>query len=140
MKNPKYTYKITKRGKDTGDHEIEKVGVAANFTLRELHGLIKDAEAQTGQIEGGVKGVKVVVNNIRHHHPDIMKIVSGLSRKKKFILLDYAFRLRKLKEYEDALKEAKSIEKKLKDENAHVRKVLKLDPPAIKNPAVSKKK
>lgn len=126
MKTPTYKYKIVKKGKDQGDHKIEKHGLAAEFTLREMHSAIKEAEGQVGQISGGVKGVKVIVNNIKTHHPDIVKLVAGLSPKKRFVLLEYATRLKKLKEYESALKEAKQVLKRLTDENKLVRKSLKL--------------
>ena len=126
MKTPTYKYKIVKKGKDQGDHRIEKHGLTAEFSLREMHSTIKDADAQVMQIEGGVKGVRVIVNNIKTHHPDIVKLVASLSPKKRHVLLEYATRLRKLKEYEGALKEAKTVHKRLIDENKLVRKVLKL--------------
>lgn len=126
MKTPTYKYKIAKKGKDQGDHRIEKYGLTAEFSLREMHSTIKDAETQVMQVEGAVKGVRVVVNNIKTHHPDIVKLVAGLSPKKRHVLLEYAVKYRKQKEYEGALKEAKLVLKRLKDENALVRKTLKL--------------
>lgn len=126
MKNPTYQYKIVKKGKDQGDHRIEKHGLTAEFSLREMHSQIKDAETQVMQIQGGVKGIKVIVDNIKTHHPDIVKLIASLTPKKKHVLLEYATRYRKLQEYEAALKEAKAILKRLQDENKLVRKVLKL--------------
>lgn len=126
MKTPKYKYVIVKKGKDQGDHRIEKHGLAAEFSLREMHKTIKDAEAQVGQFQGAVKGITVIVNNIKTHHPDIVKLVAGLSPKKRHVLLEYATRLRKQQEYQAGLKESKAILKRLNDENTEVRKALKL--------------
>lgn len=126
MKNPKYKYTIVKKGKDQGDHRIEKHGLAAEFSLREMHSAIKDAEAQVGQFEGAMKGINVIIRNIREHHPDIVKLVAGLTPKKRHVLLEYATRLKKHKEYTGALKESRQILKRLTDENKEVRKVLKL--------------
>lgn len=126
MKNPKYTYKIVKKGKDQGDHLIEKHGLAAEFTLRDMHKAIKEAEAQVEQFKGAVKGVSVIVNNIKTHHKDIVKLVADLTPKKRFVLLEYATKLKKQKEYEAGLKESKAVLKRLTDENKLVRKNLKL--------------
>lgn len=122
----KFTYKIKKRAKDKGDFRITKHGQMAEFSLRELNRNIEQVRKQAKEMEANAKLQGALLENIQRANPDLVAYMKKLSPKKRHALIMLSIQSNKARQFNDQEKEAKSILRTIKSEDAAVRKQLKI--------------
>ncbi len=122
----KFTYKIKKRAKDKGDFRITKHGQMAEFSLRELNRNIEQVRKQAKEMEANAKLQGALLENIQRANPDLVVYMNKLSPKKRHALIMLSIQSNKARQFKDQEKEAKSILRTIKSEDAAVRKQLKI--------------
>ncbi len=122
----KFTYKIKKRAKDKGDFRITKHGQMAEFSLRELNRNIEQVRKQAKEMEANAKLQGALLENIQRANPDLVAYMKKLSPKKRHALIMLSIQSNKARQFKDQEKEAKSILRTIKSEDAAVRKQLKI--------------
>lgn len=122
----KFTYKISKKFKDKGDHRITKHGQVAEFSLRELNRNIEQIRKQAREMEANAKLQNALAENIRKANPDLVAYMKKLTPKKRFALTMLAIQENKAKQFKDQEKISKSVLRSLQTEDKTVRKQLHL--------------
>lgn len=123
---PTFTYTIKKKAKDKGDYCLEKHGLVAEFSLRELNRSIEQARKQSKEFEANARLQESLAENIRRSNPDLVAYMRKLSPKKRFSLTLLAIQENKAKQFKDQVKISKNILRTLVKEDEIVRKQLKL--------------
>ena len=118
---PGYTYKIKKRAKEVGDTLVEKHGLCAEFTLRDLNREINDATRQHNEYEANAKVNKTIMDNVIKNNAWLEALVSGLTAQKLHAAQMYFNAKAKHGMYATLAKQSKKALATLKKEDSQVR-------------------
>lgn len=119
-----YSYKVKKRLKEVGDTVVEKHGLCATFTLRDLNRELIDAAKSIKEYESNANFNKAAMTNVANNNAWLVKIVGKLDAKKLHAMQLYFTSKAKHDMYADLTKQSKRTYATLKREDKTVRALI----------------
>lgn len=119
-----YTYKIKKNAKEVGDVLVEKHGLCAVFSLRDLNREMRDAEKSIKELTANASLNNATMTNVLNNNDWIEPIIKKLDAKKLHAIQLYFTAKAKFDMYSDLAKQSKRALNTLKKEDKEVRAVV----------------